>query len=53
MERKMKTDLVDEIVCVKYRLMPDSLLLQYAAKVLTSAERNAVQQELALRRLTR
>lgn len=53
MDRKTGSDIVDEIVCVKYRLMPDSLLLQYAAKRLTSAERTAVQQELTLRRLTR
>ena len=43
---------VDEIVCAKYRFMPDALLLYYLGKPLSEAEREVIHKELALRHLS-
>lgn len=50
---KNKTNIVDEIVCVKYRLMPDILLKSYASKNLTAAEHAVIRQEMIQRGLVR
>lgn len=42
---------VDEIVCAKYRFMPDAMLLYYLAKQLSEAEREVIEKELSRRHL--
>lgn len=45
-------NIVDEIVCAKYRFMPDALLLYYLKKQLSEAEREVIHQELTSRCLS-
>ena len=42
---------VDEIVCAKYRFMPDAMLLYYLAKQRSEAEREVIEKELSRRHL--
>ena len=44
--------IVDEIVCAKYKFMPDALLLYYLKKQLSEAEQEVIRKELSLRRLS-
>lgn len=44
--------IVDEIICAKYRFMPDELLLYYLGKQLTEKEKEVIHKELALRHLS-
>ena len=47
-----KANIVSEIICAKYRYMPDALLLHYASKFVSQPEELVIRQEIISRGLT-